>query len=279
MKARGKEPLFDFSLLGYRSFRFGLITVSIVALGEFGVIFALSLYLQGVLGYTAFATGLTFLPFAALTLFIAPTAGLLAARFGPKWIITVGMLIEAIFIFLLSRLLRLDTSQTAIILVLLGYGVGVGLAIAQLTNIVLSEIPQNRLGAGSGANNTLRQVGAALGTAVIGAVLSTTLSLSAQTRLNTAADIPDFVKTAIVSSLDQGASFSEGSIGVKGAPAGTENSAAFKKVGEVIKESFVDATRAAGLVASIFVLLGAISSLLIPTTVRREESGRKRKAG
>ena len=279
VKARGKEPLFDFSLLGYRSFRFGLITVSIVALGEFGVIFALSLYLQGVLGYTALATGLTFLPFAALTLFVAPTAGLFSARFGPKWIVTAGMLIEAVFIFLLSRILRADTSQTTIILALLGYGVGVGLAIAQLTNIVLSEIPQNRLGAGSGANNTLRQVGAALGTAVIGAVLSTTLSLSAQTRLNAAADIPDFVKTAIVSSLDKGASFSEGSIGVKGAPAGTESTAAYKKVGGIIKDSFVDATRAAGLVASLFVLLGATSSLLIPTTVRRAEAGRKRKAG
>ena len=132
---------------------------------------------------------------------------------------------------------------------------------------------------GSGANNTLRQVGAALGTAVIGAVLSTTLSLSAQTRLNAAADIPDFVKTAIVSSLDKGASFSEGSIGVKGAPAGTESTAAYKKVGGIIKDSFVDATRAAGLVASLFVLLGATSSLLIPTTVRRAEAGRKRKAG
>ena len=278
LKKRGKEPLFDFTLLGYRSFRFGLLTVSIVALGEFGVIFALSLYLQGVLGYTALATGLTFLPFAALTLLVAPTAGLLSARFGPKWIVTAGMVFEAVFIFALSRLLRTDTSQTAIILVLLGYGVGVGLAIAQLTNIVLSEIPQNRLGAGSGANNTLRQVGAALGTAVIGAVLSTTLSLSAQPRLATVADIPPFVKNAIVTSLDRGASFSEGAIGVKGAPAGAANTAAAQEVGRVIKESFVDATRAAALAASIFVLLGAISSLLIPTTVRRAEPGPHKKA-
>ena len=58
MQARGREPLFDFTLLKYKSFRFGLLTVAIVALGEFGVIFVLSLYLQGVLGYTALATGL-----------------------------------------------------------------------------------------------------------------------------------------------------------------------------------------------------------------------------
>jgi EmrB/QacA subfamily drug resistance transporter len=277
VKARGREPLFDLSLLGYRSFRFGLLTVAIVALGEFGVIFVLSLFLQGVLGYTALATGLTFLPFAALTLFVAPTAGLFSARFGPKWVVTAGMLIEAVFIFILSRVLRVDTSQGTIILVLLGYGVGVGLAIAQLTNIVLSEIPSDRLGAGSGANNTLRQVGAALGIAVIGAVLSSTLSVSAQDRLKDVQGVPDFVKTAIVSSLDKGASIGEGSLRVTGAPAGMENTAASDAVGEIIKLSFVDAARAAGLVASIFVLLGAVSSLLIPTTVRRAAPGKARK--
>ncbi|MGA2976772.1 MAG: DHA2 family efflux MFS transporter permease subunit [Spirochaetia bacterium] len=277
VKSRGREPLFDLTLLSYRSFRFGLLTVSIVALGEFGVIFVLSLYLQGVLGYTALATGLTFLPFAALTLLVAPSAGLFSARFGPKWVVTTGMLFEAVFIFILSRVLRVDTPQVTIILILLGYGVGVGLAIAQLTNIVLSEVPSARLGAGSGANNTLRQVGAALGIAVIGAVLSTTLSLSAQARLKDAHDVPDFVKTAIVSSLDQGASIGEGSLRVTGAPPGTENTPAFKKVAEIIKYSFVDASRAAGLVASIFVLLGALSSLLIPTTVRRAETVKTRK--
>ena len=59
MARRGHEPLFDLGLLRYRGFRYGLITVSIVALGEFGVIFVLSLYLQGVLGYTALKTGLS----------------------------------------------------------------------------------------------------------------------------------------------------------------------------------------------------------------------------
>ncbi|HET6487235.1 MAG TPA: DHA2 family efflux MFS transporter permease subunit [Spirochaetia bacterium] len=279
MQARGRQPLFDFSLLGYRSFRFGLLTVSIVALGEFGVIFALSLYLQGVLGYTALATGLTFLPFAALTLFVAPTAGLLSARFGPKWVVTAGMLFEAVFIFLLGRVLRTDTAQSTIILILLGYGVGIGLAIAQLTNIVLSEVPANRLGAGSGANNTLRQVGAALGTAVIGAVLSTTLSLSVQTGLKGVSEIPDVAKTAIVASLDRGATFSGGSVGVSGAPSGAEGTPAAVAVEKVIKESFVNAARAATVAASLFVLLGAVSSLLIPTTVRRAEPSRLGRVG
>jgi EmrB/QacA subfamily drug resistance transporter len=270
---RGREPLFDLGLLRYRGFRYGLVTVSIVALGEFGVIFVLSLYLQGVLGYTALRTGLTFLPFAALTLVVAPSAGILAGRFGPKWVVTAGMVIEAGFILLLSRLISVETPRATIILVLLGYGVGVGLAIAQLTNIVLSEVPAARLGAGSGANNTLRQIGSALGIAVIGAVLGAGLSASARDRLAASTDVPDAVKTAIVSSLDKGATLGEGAVSVSGAPPGIEKTAAFKRVQLIIKESFVDAAREAALVAGLFVLLGAVSSLLIPGRLRRAEAG------
>ena len=83
LKPRGRDPLFDFSLMGFRSFRFGLITVSIVALGEFGVVFVLSIFLQTVLGFTALQTGFTFLPFAPMTLFVA-YRGLLTIRFGTQ---------------------------------------------------------------------------------------------------------------------------------------------------------------------------------------------------
>ena len=272
LRRSGREPLFDFGLLGYRSFRFGLLTVAIVALGEFGIIFVMSLYLQGVLGYSALKTGLTFLPFAALTLFVAPTAGLLSARFGPKWVVTAGMLFEAVFIFTLSRVLATDTSQGTIILILLGYGVGVGLAIAQLTNIVLSQVPQQRLGAGSGANNTLRQVGAALGIAVIGAVLSSTLSVSAAAHLANVDGLPGIAQDGIVAALDKGATIGEGSLGGVTVPEGMGDPTTIAAVGAAIRDAFIDASRAAALIASVFVLLGAVSSLLIPRTMRRDAS-------
>lgn len=267
MQRRGKEPLFDFTLARFASFRFGLITVAIVALGEFGIIFVLSLYLQGVLGLSAFQTGLLFLPFALATLFTAPSAGILSSRFGAKWVVTTGMVLEAAAIFALYLVLRVDTPIPLIIAVLVLYGVGVGLAIAQLTSVVLSEVPPQRLGAGSGANNTIRQVGAAIGVAIIGAVLTTGIGNSARTQLDANQAIPDFVKTAIVQQLEEGAGMSEGSsASIEGMPAGAENTPAGQAIVQVIKQSFVDGARSAALIASIFVLLGALSSLLIPNT-------------
>ena len=177
---RAKSRSSTSPLIHFPSFRYGLITVAIVALGEFGVIFVLSLYLQGVLGLTAFQVGLVFLPFTIATL-IRPRAQMLSNRFGAKWVVTIGMLIEATAIFSLSRILELDTPIGLIIPVLILYGVGVGLAIAQLTSVVLSDVPPQRLGAGSGANNTIRQVGAAVGVAIIGAVLTTGIRTSGET--------------------------------------------------------------------------------------------------
>ncbi len=168
---RGGEPLFEFGMLRYPSFRWGLLTVSIVALGEFGVVLVLSIYFQLAKGLGAFETGLRFLPFAGVVLFAAPMAGILSSRFGAKWVVTAGMACEAIALFWISRVLTQDAEYIALALPFLLYGFGVGLAIAQLANIVLSDIPPEKAGIGSGANNTIRQIGASLGIAIIGAVL------------------------------------------------------------------------------------------------------------
>ena len=273
MLRRGREPLFDFSLLRFRSFRFGLTTVAIVALGEFAVLFVLSLYLQGVLGLSVFDTGLTLLPFALAMLIVAPSAGLLSTRFGPKWVVTTGMLVESAAIFLLSRTIGLNAARVTLILVLVVYGAGVGLAIAQLTNVVLSEIPPARMGAASGANNTVRQVGAAMGIAVIGAVLATQLAASAQTQFAAINTVPAPLKTAIVRGLEQSGG-GEGLANAPGAPGGVpdtpDGQAMARAITHVIRQSFVDGARAAATVASVFVLLGALSSLFIPNTGPRQ---------
>ena len=209
LQRRGGDPLFDFTLLRFRSFRFGLITVSIVALGEFGLVLVLSLFLQSVRGLTAFQTGLTLLPFALLTLVVAPTAGILSGRFGPKWVVTAGMLIEAIAIFALSRALSVTAPLAALVGILMLYGVGVGLAIAHHQRGAERGAVQP-VGGRLGANNTIRQLGVAMGIAIIGAVLTSTLATSATTQLQASQAVPSFVKTAIIQALEKSGGAGEG---------------------------------------------------------------------
>ncbi len=171
LERTGGEPLFEFGMLQYRSFRYGLLTISIATLGEFGTFLVLSLYMQIAKGMGAFQTGVELLASAGAMVIAAPMAGALSNRFGAKWIVTVGMTLEATSLFWLSRILYFDWPLSTVTPVLIVYGCGFGLSIAQLANLVLSDIPGRKAGVASGAVNTIRQVGAALGIALIGAIM------------------------------------------------------------------------------------------------------------
>ncbi|MEO5951731.1 MAG: MFS transporter, partial [Chloroflexia bacterium] len=266
---KGKTPLFDFGLLRFKGFRFGLLTVLIVALGEFGILFILSIYYQSVRGLSAFDTGVSFLPLAIGSFIAAPSAGILSARFGAKWIVTIGMLIEAISIFLLGRIVGVDTGLWWFTPVLGLYGIGVGLAIAQLTNVTLSDIPLQYAGVGSGANNTVRQVGAAVGIAVLGALLTAQIASTGKERLAADTVIPSFIKAPIEQSLDSG--LSGESFQTPTGPNGQTDPALSQAIKGVFDVAISEGVRSAATVASIFVLLGAVSSFLIPNTRKREE--------
>lgn len=175
LERRGSEPLFEFGLLRYRSYKYGMITGLIVNLGEIGLLFAASLYLQGTKGLSAFDTGVALLPLAVMAFIGAPLAGSFSARIGPKWIVTTGMTIEVVALLTLFAVLDPSTSTTTIALILGLYGLGLGLAIAQLTSLVLFDIPAPKAGIASGGNSTIRQVGSALGIAIIGTVLTTAI--------------------------------------------------------------------------------------------------------
>jgi MFS family permease len=191
-EANGGEPLFEFGLLRYPSFRYGLMTVLIVALGEFGVVLILSIYFQLAKGLGAFETGLRFLPFALTVIVAAPMAGGLSSRFGAKWVVTIGMMSEAVALFWISSMLTIDLEYSTLVPAFMLYGIGVGLAIAQLANIVLSDIPADKAGVASGANNTVRQLGASLGIAIVGAVLFGSFASEAKPLIASSTAFDDF---------------------------------------------------------------------------------------
>src|SRR5712691_7277878 len=255
---KGLVPLFDFSLLKYKGFRYGLFTVTIVAMGEFGAVFIISIFLQTVKGLSAIDAGLTFLPMAISVFIFAPIAGLLATRFGPKWIITTGMVLEAIALFSMSQIISVSNPVYYLYPILVVYGAGVGLAISQVTSTVLMSIPWQKAGVGSGANNTVRQIGSAFGIAVIGAILVAQISAVGQADL--AARTVNFgpMTSVLKAALNSGLS---GGIDKSFITAFGVNWPAAR---DIIFDAITQGTRWAAFTAGIFVSLGAISSLLIP---------------
>ena len=289
-RAAGRFYLFDFTLWRYRGFRYGNLAGTIVSLGEFGLLFALPLFLQGVLGYSAFDTGAVFLALAVGAFFAAPGAATLARRYGPRWVVTIGMLLEAIGIVATTLLISTSVNGLMLVIPLFVYGVGVGFATAQLTSIVLSDIPVSLSGIASGANSTLRQVGSALGIAILGTILfSSLVTLSGD---NIAASVPnvspvcrelvvDLVDASagqVLPALKNPSRAAETGFGGGVAALPPEQAACFsdpvflsslQATAVPIENAFVDATRFAGFGATGFVLLGVVFSLLLPA--RRAE--------
>lgn len=259
---KGKVPLFDFSLLRFPGFRFGLFTVFIVAMGEFGAVFIFSIYFQTVKGLTAFQTGLTFLPMALSVFIFAPIAGLLANRIGPRWVVTAGMVLEAVALYSIFAVTTASTQVWEYYPILVVYGAGVGLAISQLTSVVLMSIPWQKAGIGSGANNTVRQVGSAFGIAVIGAVLVAIIASVGQADLLAS---PAFHNLPLGLQTQLNSLFSSGlSNGVGQLPPGIPGSV-LSVLDPIIKDAISQGTRWAAFTAAIFVSFGALSSLLIPS--------------
>jgi EmrB/QacA subfamily drug resistance transporter len=261
-----RTVLFDFSLLrNFKGFRYGLITVSVVSMGEFGVFFILSLYLQLVRGLSAVQMGVALLPFAGVSFVTAPLAGLLSNRYGPRRIVTTGMLLESIGLISMSRVITVTTPVLTIQPILMIYGAGVGLAIGQLTSTVLNGIPRDQAGMGSGANNTVRQLGSAFGIAIIGAILTTQIALTGTAALAASTQIPDPLKIQIQQILNTGLNG-----GITSLPGGSSGPAAAAVAG-VFNQAITEGTRNAALAAGIFCGLGALCSFLIPNVRPAEQ--------
>ncbi|HEX7492370.1 MAG TPA: MFS transporter [Candidatus Limnocylindrales bacterium] len=271
----GKFFLFDFGLWRYPAFRYGNLAGTIVSLGEFGLLFALPLFLQAVLGMSAFEVGLTILALAVGAFFAAPTAAALANRFGPRRVVTLGMSLEAIGIFVTTLLLSRTLNVLWLVPPLFVYGVGVGFSTAQLTSIVLSEVPTEVSGLASGTNSMLRQIGAALGIAILGSALFVSLGVGTGDRLAKIPGMSPAAQVAIRQAIEGSAGqaligFRTGQVdpAVATQIGGGLDPATIGQLGKVvappIEDAFVDAARTAGFTATAFVLLGLLFSLLLP---------------
>jgi len=198
---QGRLVVVDLRLFSISSFSRGNVAALIVALGEFGLLFVLPLYLQGALGLSALDTGAALIPLAVGTLLSGGLTPLLAPRIGPRGVVQLGLLLEVLGIGTLGFVLGADTSVWTVIPFLFVYGVGVGFATAQLTGVILTDVPVESSGQGSGIQSTFRQVGSALGIAILGTILLSTLGSGVRDRLSTVPGLPPASQEAIATAV------------------------------------------------------------------------------
>ncbi|MFC8720133.1 DHA2 family efflux MFS transporter permease subunit [Kitasatospora sp. NPDC057198] len=167
-----KRPMLPMRLFRNRTFSAVNAASLLMFLGMFGSIFLISQYFQGVNGYTAEQAGVRMLPWTAMPLLVSPLAGIFTDRIGGRPIVVAGLVLQALGLVGMALLAENSAGYGAQVPVLMVCGTGMALYFAPTANLVMASVRPTEQGIASGANNAMREVGGALGVAVLSAVFS-----------------------------------------------------------------------------------------------------------
>ncbi|MDH6578383.1 DHA2 family efflux MFS transporter permease subunit [Kitasatospora sp. MAP5-34] len=169
---RAAQPMLPMRLFRSRAFSAVNAASLLMFLGMFGSIFLISQYLQGVLGATPTEAGVRMLPWTAMPLIVAPIAGILSDRIGGRGIVVAGLTMQGIGLAMFAVIANHTTSYTAQVPTLIICGIGMALYFAPTASLVMASVAPHEQGIASGANNAMRELGGALGVAVLSTVFS-----------------------------------------------------------------------------------------------------------
>ena len=257
-----RSVLLDLDVFKVASFRNGSIAALIISMGEFGVLFAIPLWLQNVLGLSPISSGLVLLWLAGGSFLASGIAGGMSGKLAPATLVRVGVALELIGVLGVALFASPEVGFWSIVPSLFIYGIGIGLATAQLTGVIMVDISMEKAGQASGSQSTVRQIGSALGIAVLGTMLFTGVQGSLENRLEDFKDagISDTVSAQIVDGVvDSAGGFIpaiSGTLQQFGTPAALADD-----VQTAAGDAFTDGAKAASWAAAGFLTLGLLSTL------------------
>jgi MFS family permease len=203
-EAQGHDTLLDRALLRIVPLRAGLSTLLMQQLILLGTFFVLPVYLQVVLGLDAFETGKKLFPLS-VTMFLAALAGpRLAAGFAPRTVTRWGLLALAAASVLLLATIDVQLDETDFVIAVAVFGVGAGLMLSQLGNVIMSSVDPSKTNEAGGLQGTAQNLGASLGTALIGSVLIAALTTGFVENVKQNPALPESVKQQVAQVQEQG---------------------------------------------------------------------------
>lgn len=258
---RTDHPMLDVRFFEKPRFTASAAAITLVFFAMFGSLFLQTQYFQFVLGYSPLETGIRMLPFAAAMMITAPLSSRVVQRIGTKFTVAIGLGLVTTGLVALTGL-QADTPYGNIFWRLMLMSAGMGFTMAPATESVMGSLPIFKAGVGSAVNDTTRQIGGALGVAIVGSVLATTYS----DRMG-----------PILSTLPPAASAAGNSIGAAQAIARSlpeQMAGVSTALIAASKSAFVTAMHQGVLVAAAATLLGVVLVLVfLPATARDEELG------
>ena len=268
MEARSDHASFDVSLFGSRGFSVSLAAMSLAFFALSGITFTLPFFLQVLRGYDTLQAGLCFIPFAVGQLLAAPRSAKVVGRFGYRPVMTVGLVVVGGACLGIAAM-DVETPLWVILTVFFAFGFGMGNVMAPASTLIQNSLPLAQAGAGSAVSNTVRQVGGALGVAVIGTLLATTYAAAAN---ETLAGLPDQARATASTSIVATDVVLDAAIdgGLPADQAEVLRAAAY--------QDFLDATQLTSLISAGIVAMAALVVILFLPTITPPEQVQQKAA-
>ena len=259
------HPMLNLEFFADRRFSVGTGAITLVMFAMFGSLFILTQLLQFVFGYTALEAGIRMLPVAGTMVVVAPLSAKLVERIGTKLVVGSGMGIVAVGLLLTSGV-DADGGYGPLALAMVVLAMGMALVMAPATEAIMGSLPPAKAGVGSAVNDTTRELGGALGVAVLGSILSSAYASNVAADLE-GAPMPDEVRTAAGESLGVAVHLADRIGGEAG-----------QQLASIAQAGFVDAMSTTLLVAAVVAMTGSVLTyLFLPS--RSKEAALRRRGG
>lgn len=264
----GKPVMLDLTLFRIPTFSLGLTAAGAIQAGEFAIMFVLPLYLINVRGLKMIPTGALIATMGLGAIVSGGLARLVTARIGSAHTVQLGLVIEILSVFGIMFLMSPGISVAWMLVPMVLYGFGLGFAAAQLTSLVLAEVPVAQSGEGSATQSTIRQLGTGIGSAVAGMVLSVMVTHTAPGALAGVKGLPSQVIDGLTTSLD--ASAGSAIVGIRAQGTTGKLGALGPQVVDAMSASFTTSGQWTLVVAIVMLAIGLIASVWVARAVKRD---------
>jgi len=249
---RCPAPILEVSFFANPRFTAASVAVTLVFFAMFGSLFFVSQFLQFVMGYTPLHSGVALLPVAGVLMVAAPASAKLVARFGTKAVVAGGLVLVSLALLLFAGI-SADSGYGYVAAVLCIIGVGMGFAMAPATDSIMGSLPPDKAGVGSAMNDTTREIGGAMGVAVMGSV--TTALYGDRLASSTTFDQLHQVNAAAADAARE-------SVGAAAVVAGKLPAATAQALTDSANRAFVHALSVSVIVAAVVAFAGAVVAMV-----------------
>ncbi len=270
------EPLLPLSLFADRNFAVANWIAAAISFGMLSLFLPFTIYLQSVRGFSALVAGLTLAPMSVTSMFTAPFAGRLSDRIGGKYILMTGIGLFTIGMGTVALVAGPDSTWINFLVPAIIAGAGMGMTFAPMTTVAMRNIEPRVAGSASAILNTIRQLGAAIGSAVVGALLQNQLATTLHDQaVSHAAALPAAFRDQFVAAFSnvssKGFEIGSGQSGAK-LPAGIPQAVAQQVSAiahDVFVSAYIDAMKHTLILPIAFLAITALTALLIKRRPRQ----------